>query len=302
MNIVSLLPSATEIVCALGLEDQLVGVSHDCDWPPEVSDRPVLSSTRVDPDASSRDIHETVRDQTHGGRSLYHLEESRLEQLDPDLILTQELCEVCAPDFDDVRRAARLMDRRARVVSLEPTDLSEVLENIRLVGELTGRQDRAGRLVDSLEDRVRTVSEAAGSSRPRVVTLEWMDPFYLGGHWVPDMVERAGGEPLARPKAPSRRVEFEEVRAFEPEVLVLMPCGFDRERTRREYRNLERPAGWDQLPAVREGAVFATHGSHYFNRPGPRLVEGLEILASVFYPDLADSLAPPEEGYRRVAA
>lgn len=298
----SLLPSATEIVCALGLEDQLVGVSHDCDWPPVVRDRPVLSSTRVDPDASSRDIHETVRDQTHGGRSLYHLERSRLEELDPDLILTQELCEVCAPDFDDVRRAARLMDHRARVVSLEPTDLPDVLDNIRLVGELTGRGDRAGHLVDSLKDRVRTVSDAVGSfPGRRVVTLEWMDPFYLGGHWVPDMVERAGGEPLARPEAPSRRVEFEEIRAFEPEVLVLMPCGFDRERTRREYGSLERPEGWEQLPAVRDGSVFATHGSHYFNRPGPRLVEGLEILASVFYPDLADSLAPPEEGYRVMA-
>lgn len=300
MRIVSLLPSATEIVCALGLEDQLVGVSHDCDWPPAVRDQPVLSSTAVDPEASSREIDATVREETHAGRSLYHFDQSRLEALDPDLILTQELCEVCAPDFDGVRRAARLLEDEPRVVSLEPRSLSEVLETVRRVGELTDREGTAERLVCSLEERIRTVTEAAaGVERaPRVVALEWLDPFFLGGHWVPGMVELAGGVPLAEPGAVSRRVDFDEIRRFEPEVLVLMPCGFDRERTLREYGALEFPDGWEELPAVGDGSVVATHGSYYFNRPGPRLVAGLEILASVFHPDRPDALSPPEEGYR----
>lgn len=300
MRIVSLLPSATEIVCALGLEDQLVGVSHDCDWPPGVENRPALSSTLVDPEASSRRIDAVVREETHAGRSLYHLDRARLEALDPDLILTQELCEVCAPDFDGVRRAARLLEDEARVVSLEPEDLSEVLENIGLVGELTGREKRADRLVASLEERIRTVTKTVEEvdRRPSVVALEWLDPFYLGGHWVPGMVERAGGLPLAEPRKPSRRVDFEEIRRFEPDVVVLMPCGFDRERTLRGYEALDFPDGWKRLPALRDGSVVAVHGSHYFNRPGPRLVEGLEILASVLHPDRSHALSPPEEGYR----
>lgn len=277
-----------------------MGVSHDCDWPPEVTDKPVLSGSTVDPEASSREVDAVVRQKTHGGRSLYHLDQQRLQSLQPDLILTQELCEVCAPDFETVRRSARLLEDEARVVSLEPENLQGMLENIRLVGEITGRKQRAERRVEALQSRIERVQSLVDEPgrAPRVVSLEWLDPPFVGGHWVPEMIELAGGEPLGDPAAPSRRVKEDEIRSFEPEVLVLMPCGFDLERTVREYGTLGLRETWGAWPSVSDERVVATHGSFYFNRPGPRLVEGLEILASILHPELEERLEPPSRGFR----
>jgi iron complex transport system substrate-binding protein len=286
MRIVSLVPSATEIVCALGLTDALVGISHDCDFPPEVLGKPVLSEAIIGPSEPSRVIEGRIRGSVHTGRSVYHLDERALARLAPDLILTQELCAVCAPSYTLVKQAAKLLDAEAKIVSLEPRGLADVLDNILLVGELTLTAGRAQALVNRLRVRIEAVGARAITARPRVVCLEWMDPFYVGGHWVPEMVDTAGGvDVLGRRGEPSHKVEWNEVIEAAPDVLVLMPCGFDLTRTRAEVGALTGRPGWNDIPAVRGRRVFLTDASAYFNRPGPRLVDGLEILATAVHPE-----------------
>src|SRR5437870_5166658 len=234
-RIVSLLPSATEIVCALGLADALVGVSHDCDFPPEVRGKPVLSAAIVTAAESSRAIDRQIRGAVHRGTSVYHLDASSLARLKPDLILTQELCTVCAPSYTLVRQAAKLLDAEARIVSLEPRGVLDVLDNILLVGELGGADREAAVLVAHLRSRIDAIEGRAGGSRPRVACLEWLDPIYVGGHWIPEMVALAGGlDVLGTGREPSLVVEWETIVAAQPEVLVLMPCGFDIRRARAE--------------------------------------------------------------------
>ncbi len=293
MRIVSLVPSATEIVCSLGLADALVGISHDCDFPPEVLGKPVLSEAIIGLREPSRAIEGRIRGMVHTGRSVYHLDERALARLAPDLILTQELCAVCAPSYTLVKQAAKLLDAEAKIVSLEPRGLGDVLDNILLVGELTRTAGRAQALVNQLRIRIGAVRAQAMPPRPRVVCLEWMDPIYVGGHWVPEMVDIAGGiDVLGRAGEPSRVAEWNEVVGAVPDVLVLMPCGFDLARTRAEVGALTERPGWVDIPAVREGRVFLTDASSYFNRPGPRLVDGLEILAVAVHPETFDYEAP----------
>jgi iron complex transport system substrate-binding protein len=290
VRIVSLVPSATEIVCALDLGDALVGVSHDCDYPPEVRGKPMLSQAIVGADARSAAIDRRIRGAVHSGTSVYHLDAETLSRLNPHLILTQELCAVCAPSYTLVTKAAKLLDSDVKIVSLEPHRLGDVLDNIRLVGELTGTEARARALVASLKRQVQTVAARAAGAyapapRPRVVCLEWLDPLYVGGHWVPEMVDIAGGiDVMGRAGQASRAVEWEDVVAARPDVVVLMPCGYDIGRTRAELATLTARPGWPALPAVQAGRVFLTDASSYFNRPGPRLVTGVEILASLLTP------------------
>jgi iron complex transport system substrate-binding protein len=289
MRIVSLLPSATEIVCALGLADVLVGVSHDCDFPPEIQGKPVLSEAIVGTAMPSGAIEDRIRGAIHKGKSVYHLDDRALARLDPDLILTQELCAVCAPSYTLVKQAAKLMDAETRIVSLEPHGLLDVLDNILLVGELTGTARRAETLVDRLRGRIEAVRvrAAEAASRPRVACLEWLEPVYVGGHWVPEMVAIAGGlDVLGRRGEPSFAVEWEMVTSARPEVLALMPCGFDAGRIRAEMDLLTARPGWLELPAVRSGRVYLTDASSYFSRPGPRLADGLEILAAAIHPEI----------------
>ncbi|HLW58508.1 MAG TPA: cobalamin-binding protein [bacterium] len=296
VRIVSLLPSATEIVCALGLADALVGISHDCDFPPGVRGKPVLSEAIVGPSMPSPMIEARIRGAVHTGRSVYHLDEAALAGLAPDLIITQELCTVCAPAYTLVRHAANLLAREPKLVSLEPHGLFDVLDNIMLIGELTGTARRARAVVDRLQGRIDAVRARARATgvRPRVACLEWLDPIYVGGHWLPEMVEAAGGlDVLGHGREPSRVVGWEVVSASTPEVLMLMPCGFDLARTRREFPAMAARPGWCDLPSVRNGRVYLTDASSYFNRPGPRLVDGLEILASAIHPDAFAFKLPP---------
>lgn len=296
MRIVSLLPSATEIVCEIGLIDQLVGISHDCDWPSEVTNLPVLSEALVDSDYSSAEIDQIVRESLHNGMSVYHLDADLLHELAPDLILTQELCEVCAPSFDDVQRAAGILDKTPQIISLEPKSLEEILENIELVGNVTSAQDCASDLISHLQDRIDEVTRRAAELeyRPRVLCLEWLEPPFIGGHWVPEMAELAGGETLRDPGEHSVEISWDEVELFDPEIIVLMPCGFSPQRTAEEMHLLTEHECWDELRAVKNEQVFLVHGSHYFNRPGPRVVTGLEILAKLLHPELFPDLDLPE--------
>lgn len=307
MKIASLLPSATEIVCLLGLEDELVGITHECDYPEAARRKPVLTATAIDHrGSSSRDIDRHIKEQLHGGSSVYRLDRKMLEKLDPDLILTQELCEVCAVSYTEVQRAVRELfgERQAspegprRVISLEPSSLEDILETVLLVGRTTGREVQAVEAVAALRARVQAVAArtAGVSHRPRVYCMEWVDPPYAAGHWVPEMVELAGGvEGLGRPQQPSQTLDWEEIRAYQPEVVVLMPCGYNVEETLARVRETAFPAWWQELPAVRSGQVYAVNGSAYFARPGPRIVDGLEILAQLLHPELGIRDLSPEE-------
>jgi iron complex transport system substrate-binding protein len=303
MRIVSLLPSATEIVCALGLTDALVGVTHECDYPPEVRDKPVLTASRIHGHGlTSAEIEHAVSTRLGGHRSLYTLNEARLRELQPDLVLTQELCEVCAVSYEEVKHAARLLRTETQVVSLEPTTLDDVLGTIELVGGLTGRQAHASELVTALRARVAVVRDrvTATTSRPRVWVSEWLEPPYSAGHWVAAQVEAAGGrEVFHRAGVPSTRVTSEEILAAAPDVVVLAPCGFHLDAVEREARRVTPFPGWGHLPAVQRGQVWAVDASSYYSRPGPRLVGGVELMAQILHPDLFGEPSP--EAARRLA-
>ncbi|HMG75933.1 MAG TPA: cobalamin-binding protein [Pyrinomonadaceae bacterium] len=302
MRIVSLLPSTTEIVCALGLEDALVGITHECDYPPSVAGKPRLTASRISHETmSSAEIDHAVRSQLDGHGSIYDLDEGRLRELNPDLILTQELCDVCAVSYKTVERATRMFEADMRVVSLEPNTIGDIFENIRMVGELTGRGSEAGKLVDDLNGRLDRVKEltARVDRRPRTLMLEWLEPAFAPGHWVPEQVASAGGDQgFGRAGLPSTTTTAEEIRAYAPEVIVLIPCGYYKEDTLRQLPSANLPAGWEDLPAVRSGEVWATDATSYFSRPGPRVVDGVEILARILHPEIFG--APDDEQAVRV--
>jgi iron complex transport system substrate-binding protein len=287
VRIASLLPSATEIVCVLGLEDDLVGVTHECDYPPSIRYKPVLTASVLGDDSRSLEIDRHIRQLVHSGSSIYRLDSDLLSRLSPDLILTQELCEVCAVSYPLVERAAHLMDGETRLVSLEPESLEDVFEHVRPVGRLTGTAARAEEVVAGLEERVGAVSERSASLlKKKVVCLEWLDPPYCAGHWNPELVRLAGGvDPLGREAVPAQPLPWKQVLEADPEVIVVMACGFSLERGLGEAARLRRRAGWDQLRAVRSGDVHVVDGSAYFSRPGPRLVDSLEIMAWILHPD-----------------
>jgi iron complex transport system substrate-binding protein len=300
MRIVSLLPSATEIVCAIGLGDELIGVTHECDFPPEVVGRPVMTRSVHDlRTASSRDIHRLVTASVHGGSSLYALDEEALAAAKPDLILTQELCRVCAVSYREVNDVARAIDADITVVSLEPTSIEGVLHTITTVGAMTEAEDAAIDLVESLRERLGAVGEKVqarrdGSGRsPRVVALEWLDPPFASGHWVPEQIRQAGGwELLGSDGEPSRQTTWDAVSEVDPEMLLLMPCGYHLQETVEAWTQTRRPPGYADLTAVRRGQVFALDGSAYFSRPGPRVIDGIELLAEIFDPDAFVDVAP----------
>jgi iron complex transport system substrate-binding protein len=300
MRIVSLLPSATEIVCAIGLVDELVGVTHECDYPPEVIGKPVMTRSVHDlTGSSSRDIHRLVTASVHGGSSLYALDEDALAAAEPDLILTQELCRVCAVSYREVNEVARAIDADITVVSLEPTSIEGILNAIATVGAMTESEDAAVDVVESLRERLGAVEEKVqarrdgGGRSPRVVGLEWLDPPFASGHWVPEQIRRAGGwELLGSAGERSSQTTWDAVAEVDPEMLLLMPCGFHLRETIDEWARTRRPPGYDDMTAVRRGQVFALDGSGYFSRPGPRVIDGIELLAEIFDPDAFVDVAP----------
>ena len=285
MRIVSLLPAATEIVCALGLEESLVGVTHECDFPPSVRKLPRVTRTLIPVEASSAAIDALVRERLKTQQALYNLDMPVLEALRPDLLVTQALCDVCAVAQAEVEAAACSLPGQPRVVNLEPTTLEQVFESIDLVGEAAGCQDRATDVVAALRTRVERVAErsAASGERPGMVVIEWLDPLFTCGHWTPELVRLAGGiEVIARAGERSRTMSLGELLAAAPDVLVIACCGFDVERTMREMPAFLSLPGVSEIPAVRHGRVHVIDGNAYLSRPGPRLVDSLEILAEFF--------------------
>ncbi len=290
MRICSFLPSATEIVFALGLDDQLYGVTQSCDYPPEARAKPVVVRSILDgQDLSSAEIDRIVMEHFQRGESVYQIDMDALRRTGPDLILTQELCDVCAVGYQDVLTQTKSLPKVPQVLSLSPNTLGDVLQDMLRVGEATGASDRATAAVAALHAQIEKVRQRAAlaASRPRVFCLEWVDPMFVSGHWVSEMIDIAGGtDGLANPQTPSQRITWERVREYQPQVIVLLPCGFDTPRTLRELDALWSLPGWAELPAVRASCVYAVNGGAYFSRSGPRLVDGLEILAQIVHPEL----------------
>ncbi|MDP9374432.1 MAG: cobalamin-binding protein [Chloroflexota bacterium] len=289
-RIVSLIPSATEIVCALGFEDRLVGRSHECDFPPSVKHLPACTASKVDLEGSSAEIDRRVKATLAEALSVYRVDEGLLRELRPEVIVTQSQCEVCAVSLRDVEEAVcGWIDSRPRIVSLAPNALADVWADIGRVAEALGAPTRGAGLVERLRGRMAAIAERAAAlpDRPTVVCVEWIDPPMAAGNWMPELVEAAGGVNLcgeAGEHSPWMRPEA--LVALDPDVIVVLPCGFDIARTRAELPALAGQPWWPHLRAVRAGRVFLTDGNQYFNRPGPRLVESLEILAEIFHPEV----------------
>jgi iron complex transport system substrate-binding protein len=288
-RVVTLIASATEIVAALGCERQLVGRSHECDYPPSVARLPMCSQPRIDVHGTSREIDERVKSSLHGGLSIYQVDVGKLQELRPDVIITQTQCEVCAVSLADVEAAVcTLLDSRPRIVSLEPNALADLWGDVRLVAEAIGAAERGEELIARLQARLAHIARRASRlpRRPTVACIEWIDPLMAGGNWMPELVEIAGGQNLFGVAGThSPWMTWEELLAADPEVIVVLPCGWNIEKCRQEMPVLTSRAEWPRLQAVRNGRVFVTDGNQYFNRPGPRLVEAAEILAEILHPE-----------------
>ena len=283
VRIVSLVPSATETLFALGLGPDVIAVTHECDYPPAVLDLPKITRDVLEPGLSPREIDTAVKERTLAGLSIYELDEELLRDLRPDLIVTQELCSVCAVSYDDVRAIAEEIETQPRVVSLDPHTVGEVLGDVRTLAQLTDRKDAGVDLVRDASARIDRVRVAVrGARRPRVAALEWLDPPFAGGHWVPQLIEYAGGEDvLGFAGEKSEETTWDSVSAGQPDVVVVMPCGYDAEIAHREAE-MHR----DELARVGAGEVVAVDAAAYFSRPGPRIIDGLELLAHILHPEL----------------
>jgi iron complex transport system substrate-binding protein len=289
MRIVSLLPSATEILFALGFDREVVGVSHECDFPEQARSKRVVIQSRIPHDTAPAEIDRMVREYVSRGESLYAVDAQALEELAPDLIITQDLCHVCAASPDDLGAALARFAQRPEVLCLNPQDLGDVWRDILWVGEETRRGRAAEALLEKIGERLGRleVIVAGSSERPRVAFLEWLQPFYVGGHWVPEMIELAGGhDVLGRVHTPSFRVTLEEIVDAAPDIIVVSPCGYDAKQARDEYLSMSHSVEWNGIPAVRSGRVYALEANSYFSRPGPRLITGIEALAGVFHPGM----------------
>lgn len=302
-RIVSFLPSATEMVCALGLADRLVGITHECDFPPEVRDKPVIVRSAIPVDQLSQaDIDSAVADRVAKGESVYRVDEHLLQQLAPDVILTQDLCQVCAPSGNEVSQALNALPNKPQILWLTPKTLADIATNIQEIGNIAGCGEMAKQWIYSNFGRIDEIAKitALCLSRPRVFCMEWFDPIYCSGHWVPEMVRIAGGiDQLGREGQYSVRVSWDDVREWAPEVLVLMPCGYHLDRVLELAPQVEKLPGWSELPAVQDKQVYAVDASSYFARPGPRVVHGTALLAHLIHPETF-AWSGPEAAYKRL--
>jgi len=296
LRICSLLPGATEVVAALGLARHLVGISHECDFPAEVKDAPVMVRPIIDQEhMDSPEIDQTVSRAVADDRPLYALDDARFREAEPDLVITQDLCHVCAVTPSQLQQAIVTLRKAPRVLALNATSLDGVFTDIERIGHATQADDQAKTLTAALRERLHWIRRQVEAEQrvPTVACVEWLDPLYIAGHWVPEMAEWAGGrDVLGQAGVPSERITWDRLIAAAPEILIVMPCGFSIERTRRELGRLTSHPDWHRLPAVQHGRVFAVDAVSYFSRPGPRLVQGVEILAAICHPSRFNHIVP----------
>ena len=303
-HIASFLPAATEMVFALGLGEKLVGVSHECDFPAAARTKPVVVRPALPLEKMSlREIDVAVAGRIGSGQSLYQVDERLLRDLKPNLIVTQNLCQVCAPSGNELTVALKLLELKPEIVWMSPHSLEDIFQNLRDLGSITSHSNQAEQFIASARARLQRISEIikGAKRRPRAFCLEWVDPYYCCGHWVPEMVEMAGGkDALGRNGADSVRTAWADIAAWAPEILIVSPCGFGTEQAVEQARQLLQQPGWSDLLAVRNDQVFAVNANAYFARPGPRVIDGVELLAHLFHPDLC-AWDGPANAFQRVS-
>src|SRR2546427_1494304 len=301
-RIVSFLPSATEILYELGVGDQVLAVTHECNYPEEAKSKPKVIHSSFDPQKmSSHEIDNKVIELIHTQKDIYVLDEEILKKADPDLIVAQGICEVCSPYTREINRAVAILDNKPQVLILDPRNLDDILQNIIEIGNKVDRTQQAQDFVAKLRARIKDIKDTPKVSRPKVLCIEWLDPLFTAGHWVPQMVETAGGiNGISSTGEQSRRMDIDEAAKFEPDIIILMPCGFDVNRTILEYEKLAEGKKWRSLRAVRQGNLCAVNANEYFSKPGPRTITGIEILSKIIHPDTFKDIQIPENSFKRI--
>lgn len=301
-RIVSFLPSATEILYELGVGDQVLAVTHECNYPAEAKSKPKVIHSSFDPQKmTSHEIDNKVVELVQAKKDIYILDEQVLKKANPDLIVAQGICEVCSPYTKEINRAVSILQGKPEVLILDPRNLDDILQNIIQIGTKVGKKKEAQELVTKLQARISKVKDTKKGALPKVLCLEWLDPLFTAGHWVPQMVELAGGiNGISNTGDQSRRMVLGEAVKFDPEIIVLMPCGFDLDRTILEYEKLAENKIWRKMRAVKESEVYAVNANEYFSKPGPRTVTGLEILAKIINPDTFRNLKIPKNSIQKL--
>ena len=302
-RIVTFLPSATELIYSLGADDKLFGVTHECNYPNGARTKPRVISSVFDPASmSSKQIDDKICQLMTDGKQIYNLNKENLLNAKPDLIISQNICEVCSAHTEHVKMAVDMLEKKPEVYTMDPHDVDEILVSIRDISKMIGKKKEGNELVDSLAKRLEFIKSKTFEERPNVVAIEWVDPFFTSGHWIPEMIESAGGENLiSTEKMPSRKMELEEIKEANPDIIVMMPCGFDVKRTVSEYNSvLTNNPDWNELKAVKEKNVYAVDANSYFSKPSLRTITGIEILAKIIHPDVFGDLQLPENSFAKI--
>ena len=302
-RIVTFLPSATELIYSLGAEDRLFGVTHECNYPSDAKTKPRVISSVFDPASmSSKQIDDKICQLMSEGKEIYSLNKENLLSAKPDLIISQNICEVCSAHTEHVNMAVEMLEKKPEVYTMDPHDVGEILVSIKDISRIIGKEKEGSRLIDSLSKRLEFVKGKTFEKKQKVVAIEWVDPFFTSGHWIPEMIEVAGGENLiSLEKMPSRKMKLEEIKEANPDIIVVMPCGFDVKRTINEYKKvLAGNPEWNELKAVKENNVYAVDANSYFSKPSLRTITGIEILASIFHPDVFGDLQLPEDSFMKI--
>ena len=302
-RIVTFLPSATELIYSLGADDKLFGVTHECNYPSDAKTKPRVISSVFDPASmSSKQIDDKICQLMTDGKQIYNLNKENLLNAKPDMIISQDICEVCSAHTEHVKIAIDMLEKKPEVYTMDPHDVDEILVCIMDISKMIGKETEGNELVDSLVKRLEFVKSKTFEDKPKIVAIEWVDPFFTSGHWIPEMIESAGGENLiSTEKMPSRKMELEEIKEANPDIIVMMPCGFDVKRTVSEYNNvLINNPDWNELKAVKEKNVYAVDANSYFSKPSLRTITGIEILAKIIHPDVFGDLQLPENSFVKI--
>ena len=302
-RIVTFLPSATELIYRLGADDKLFGVTHECNYPSNAKTKPRVISSVFDPASmSSKQIDDRICQLMTEGKEIYNLNKENLLNAKPDLIISQSICEVCSAHTEHVKIAMEMLKKKPEVYTMDPHDVDEILVSIKEISKIIGKEKEGNELVDSLSKRLKFIKCKTFEKRPKIVAIEWLDPFFTSGHWIPEMIETAGGENLiSTKKIPSRKMKLQEIKEVNPDIIVMMPCGFDVKRTVSEYNNvLAENLDWNELKAVKQNNVYAVDANSYFSKPSLRTITGVEVLAKIIHPDIFGDLQLPEDSFAKI--
>ena len=302
-RIVTFLPSATELIYNLGADERLFGVTHECNYPLDAKTKPRVISSVFDPALmSSKQIDDKICQLMTDGKEIYNLNKENLLNAKPDLIISQNICEVCSAHTEHVNMAVNILEKKPKVYTMDPHNIDEILISIKDISKMIGKVKEGNELINSLLKRLEFVKSKMCEERPKVLAIEWVDPFFTSGHWIPEMIETAGGENMISiEKMPSRKMKLEEIKSANPDIIVIMPCGFDVKRTIFEYNNVlaENP-DWNELKAVKENSVYAVDANSYFSKPSLRTITGIEILAQIIHPNIFGSLQLPKDSFTKI--